>query len=177
MLDEPDAISAGNCIYFPFGLSLTSPYPENCSDDISILAPTGICCIWCCFPLAQEPKSRFPTYDEPDHRIGTPNDPLFDCAEPDDEDGVLTWRATGDDWRIGRPAYYDIRGFSAIPEHWEAWNKGKQLGKIETLMGGRESYVLPILESLPILGLIAVDTAGNRSIPVYISQQPERGNH
>jgi len=93
------------------------------------------------------------------------------------ENGVLTWRATGDDWRIGRPAYYDIRGFSAIPEHWEAWNKGKQLGKIETLMGGRESYALPILESLPILGLIAVDTAGNRSIPVYISQQPERGNH
>ena len=31
--------------------------------------------------------SRFPS-DDPDPRVGTPNDPGFDCSEPDDEDDV-----------------------------------------------------------------------------------------
>ncbi len=35
--------------------------------------------------LAQE--GRFPD-DDPDPRVGTPNDPGFDCSEPDDEDDV-----------------------------------------------------------------------------------------
>ena len=35
--------------------------------------------------LAQD--SRFPG-DDPDPRVGTPNDPGFDCSEPDDEDDV-----------------------------------------------------------------------------------------
>ena len=42
--------------------------------------------------------SRFPS-DDPDPRVGTPNDPGFDCSEPDDEDDVDGDGAvTVDDW-------------------------------------------------------------------------------
>ncbi len=49
---------------------------------------------------AQEAASRFPSSD-PDVRVGTPDDPRFDCAEPDDEDSGVGCESVFDEqWQL-----------------------------------------------------------------------------